>query len=62
MKIRWLVEGHTQQAVSLERARELLQEAAQENLIIDDETQQLAKIEGLTEKSRVTVFPIVKGG
>lgn len=63
MKIRMLVGGHTTQTYSLDFAKEfLLSERVKGNLVIDDETNQLAKIEGLTEESSVTVFPRITSG
>jgi len=63
MRIRYLVEGHTQQVVTLELGKKRLQKAISEgNLIVDDETQQFAKLENLTEDSQVTVWPVVQGG
>lgn len=63
MKIRMLVRGHTTQEYSLEIGKNLLRaERNQGNLVVDDATKQLAKIEGLTEVSSVTVFPRVAGG
>ena len=63
MKIRWLVNGHSQQTVSLERGQKILaQEMAKGNLIVDEELRQLQKIEGLSEDTVVTVYPAVVGG
>ena len=63
MKIRMLVNGHTAQTYELNWGKKILQaERNQGNLVIDDETKQLAKIEGLTEDSNVTVYPAITGG
>ena len=63
LKIRWLVNGHSQQTVSLEKGRKILaQELAKGNLIVDEELRQLQKLEGLSEDSVVTVYPAVVGG
>lgn len=63
MKIRMLVDGHTAQEYELNYAKKVLQqEEALGNLVVDDETRQLAKIESLTEDSQVTVFPLISGG
>ena len=63
MKIRMLVRGHTTQVYDLEYGKQILRaEQRQGSLVIDDATNQLAKIEGLTEVSSVTVFPRVAGG
>lgn len=63
LKIRMLVNGHTQQTYNLEWGKNLLRaERRRGNLVVDDETRQLAKIEGLTEESSVTVYPAIAGG
>jgi len=63
MRIRYLVDGHTPVVVGLEKGLQLLEKAQKEgNIIIDDDTQQLAKIEFLNEDSRVTVWPVPSGG
>ena len=63
MKIRMLVRGHTTQVYDLEYGKRILRaELNRGNTVIDDATNQLAKIEGLTEISSVTVFPKVAGG
>jgi hypothetical protein len=62
MKITMMVDGHTTGDYSLERGKAFLRKLQNTNLIKDDETEQLAKIEFLTENSRVTVYPIVAGG
>ena len=63
MKIRMLVDGHKAQEYSLEYAKNILKgQKRQGCIIVDDETRQLAKIEDLTEDSRVTVYPAVTGG
>lgn len=63
MKIRMLVDGHSAQEYALDFGKNILTiERSKGNLVIDDETKQLAKIEGLTEDSSVTVYPAVKGG
>lgn len=62
MKITLLVNGHTTQDYSLEMGKTYLHKLEKTNLIIDDETCQLAKIDFLTENSNVTVFPIVVDG
>ena len=63
MKIRMLVRGHTTQEYGLEYGKRILRaELKLGNTVMDDATNQLAKIEGLTEVSSVTVFPRVAGG
>jgi len=62
MKITMLLDGHTTQEYSLEMGKTYLHKLEKTNLIIDDETHQLAKIDFLTETSNVTVFPMVMGG
>ena len=63
MKIRMLVDGHTTQVYDLDRAKTLLKrEQSRGNLVVDDETRQLAKVDFLKEDSSVTVYPVVKGG
>ncbi len=63
MKIRMLVGGHKAQNYELSYAKRILErESAKGNIIIDEETRQLAKIESLTEDSRVSVFPRIVGG
>ena len=63
MKIRMLVNGHTVQQYDLAWGKKILRAAQSEgSLVMDDETRQLAKIEGLTEDSSVTVYPVVRGG
>lgn len=63
MKIRMLVNGHTQQVYDLEWGKKLLKaEVEKGSLVVDDEARQLAKIEELTEDSSVTVYPAIVGG
>lgn len=63
MKIRMLVDGHSEQIYELNYAKKILRrESARGNLVVDDETRQLAKIESLTEDSSVTVYPVISGG
>jgi len=63
LKIRMLVGGHTTQQYDLDFGKRiLLAEKKAGNLVIDDETRQLAKIELLNEDSSVTVYPAVQGG
>jgi len=63
LKIRMLVGGHTTQTYELERAKAILRHSEVLGYnIIDDETHQLAKIESLTEESKVTVWPSITGG
>ena len=63
MKIRMLVDGHSTQKYDLVYAKNLLRDyQAKGCLIVDDETRQLAKIESLKEDSRVTVWPMIRGG
>jgi predicted transcriptional regulator YheO len=63
MKIRMLVNGHQIQDYALEDGKQILSSLrAQGNFVVDDEAHQLAKIEGLAENSRVTVYPHVSGG
>ena len=63
LKIRMLVNGHSEQTYDLDWGKKILQaERNSGNLVIDDETRQLAKIETLTEESAVTVFPRIVGG
>ena len=63
MRIRFLVDGHTTQQYGLEFGKVILQNEHQRgNLVVDDETKQLAKIESLTEDSSVTVYPAIQGG
>lgn len=58
-----LVGGHTSQEYELEFAKNILrQRAAMGDLVVDDETQHLAKIDFLTEQSSVTVWPLIAGG
>lgn len=57
-----LVDGHTTQTYSLDRGTSLLKELEKNNMIVDDETMQLTKIEFLNENSSVTVYPKVIGG
>jgi len=63
LKIRMLVDGHMAQEYDLDFGRRILTiERNKGNLIVDDETRQLAKIEMLTKDSAVTVYPAVTGG
>jgi hypothetical protein len=63
MKIRMLVDGHTVQEYDLDFGKRILtMERNKGNLVVDDETRQLAKIEMLTNDSAVTVYPAVTGG
>ena len=63
LKIRMLVNGHTAQEYNLEWGKSILRaERAEGRLVVDDETLQLAKIDGLTENSSVTVYPRIAGG
>lgn len=63
LKIRMLVDGHTVQEYDLDFGKRILtMERDKGNLVVDDETRQLAKIEMLTKDSAVTVYPAVTGG
>lgn len=62
MKITMMVDGHTTQEYALEQGKTYLRNLEKTSLIIDDETRQIAKVEGLSERSRVTVYPRVAGG
>ena len=62
LKIRMLVNGHRTQEYKLEYAKKILVELSEENIIIDDDTKQLAEIQLLTEKSAVSIYPKVGGG
>ncbi len=62
MKITMLVNGHTTQEYELEQGKRYLRVLSKTNLIIDNETKQLAKIEFLNPTSSVTVMPLVAGG
>ena len=58
-----LVDGHTTQVYELDYGKKVLRAAQRQGaLIVDDETRQLTKIEGLHEDSVVTVYPAVVGG
>ena len=62
LKITMLVDGHTTQEYELEQGKSYLRTLSKTNLIVDDELKQLAKIDGLTNASSVTVMPRVMGG
>ena len=63
MKIRMLVNGHSEQTYQLEYGKYLLTEMKQQGkLIVDNETKQLAKLEFLNDQSSITVYPAIIGG
>jgi len=63
LKIRMLVNGHSEQQYGLSYAKYILEEQQKlGHIIVDDETKQLAKIEFLNEDSSVTVYPAIIGG
>ena len=63
MKIRMLVNGHTEQQYGFEYGQKILAKQILEgNMVVDDETRQLAKIEGLKETGSYTVYPKIAGG
>lgn len=57
-----MFKGHTTGDYSLEQGKTYLRKLQRTNLIVDDETRQLAKIDFLTENSHVFVYPILVGG
>ena len=62
LKITMLVDGHTTFDYELKQGKSYLTMLSKTNLIIDDETKQLAKITDLKSTSSVTVMPRVMGG
>ena len=63
MKIRMLVDGHTEQQYDFEFGQKILAaEIKNGNMVVDDETKQLTKIDGLKADSDYTVYPRIVGG
>ena len=63
LKIRMLVNGHTQQQYDFEYGQRILEsETIKGNLVVDDETRQLVKIHELREDGNYTVYPKIVGG
>lgn len=62
LKITMMVDGHTTQEYGLEQGKLYLHKLEKTHLVVDDETKQLAKIEGLGVNSSMTAYPRVAGG